>query len=654
MSSLGNLNNIEADSRGSPPAGRAGKRRSTRNYFYSDIIKENMQKLWSLPNVIVGLLVVVAGILMLNAAWTDSAIFDETAHIVAGYTYVKHFDYRFNPEHPPLVKMLAGLPLLFQHLDLSTDKGYWNGLNEQWWAGNEFLYKQGNDADKIIFWARFGPVLLTLITIIFVYWFAKELIGRWWALLPTFLFSFSPIVLAHGHYVTTDVTATLGALLTLYAFLKLLDYPSGGKLWLAGLAFGFAQAIKFSSVLLIPVLFLIIVSHSLINTNGSSLSKFFKNFKLFLSVIVIGYLAIVYPLYLLTTWNYPLEKQVADTQAIISGFRFQPLADLNIRLAGNEILRPFGEYLLGVLMVAQRSAGGNNAYFLGELSSHGWWYYFPLTYLMKEPLPTLFLILLTGILGLGKMMAATFQNGLRKSYFKFKEYLVTHFAEFSLLIFIVLYWVSSVTSPLNIGVRHILPTVPMIYILTAGAIKKWFAVQPLPLTTTFWEWLENFFHSVFNFWLKTLLMSVLIIWLMLETTLAAPHFLSYFNNLSGWRMNGFYYATDSNFDWGQDLKRLKKWVGQNLAPEEKIAVDYFGGGDPTYYLEERFVPWWSAKNNPKDEGINWLAISANTLQGALARPAADFYKNPADEYRWLENPYGFVGRAGTSIFIYRL
>src|SRR3989344_8823298 len=152
-----------------------------------------MPKFWSLPNIIVSLIVIIAAIFLFNAAAGDSAIFDETAHIVAGYTYVRHLDYRLNPEHPPLVKMLAGLPLLFQHLNFSTDSGYWDGLNEQWWAGNEFLYKLGNNADQIIFWARFGPIILALLAIFFVYIFAKELIGRWWALLPMFLFGFSPL-----------------------------------------------------------------------------------------------------------------------------------------------------------------------------------------------------------------------------------------------------------------------------------------------------------------------------------------------------------------------------------------------------------------------------------------------------------------------------
>lgn len=611
-----------------------------------------MPKFLSLPNFIMILLVSITALFLFNAAAGDSAIFDETAHIVAGYTYVKHLDFRFNPEHPPLVKMLAGFPLLFEDLNFDTTKGYWSGLNEQWWAGNEFLYKSGNDADKIIFLARVGPILLSLITIIFAYIFAKEIVGRWWALLPAFLLAFSPIFLAHGHYVTTDVAATLGALLTLYSFLKLLDRGTHKNLWLAGLAFGFAQAVKFSSILLMPTLLLIAATYSLAINHSSFLSRFFKNLKFLLLIIVIGYLAVVYPLYILTVWNYPPEKQAADTQALIGEFRLQPLAQLNVWMAGNKVLKPMAEYLLGVLMVAQRSAGGNAAYFLGELSSRGWWYYFPLIYLMKEPLPILFLIFLGLILA-----SLSIINSLRygkdvKS--KFKEYLVVHFWEFSLAVFIVIYWAASIASPLNIGVRHILPTVPFIYILAAGAIKKWLSAKPADIAITFLDGIKNFLHIIFSFWLKTLIVSAAIIWLALEAGLTTPHFISYYNQFFGWRTDGFYYATDSNFDWGQDLKRLKIWTQNNLDQNEKIAVDYFGGGDPSYYLDGQFIPWWSAKGSPKDEGIGWLAVSVNTLQGALTRPTADFYKNPADEYRWLENPYGFVDRAGTSIFIYKL
>ncbi|MDO8430167.1 MAG: glycosyltransferase family 39 protein [bacterium] len=608
-----------------------------------------MQKLYSLPNLIVFLMIAASAIFMISAAGSDSAIFDETAHIVAGYNYLQNLDYRFNPEHPPLIKMLAGFPLLFQNLNFDTNKEYWAGINEQWWAGNDFLYKQGNDADKIIFLARLGPILITLLAIFFIYFWSKKLIGRWWALLPAFLFAFSPLTLAHGHYVTTDVGETLGVLIAIYYFIKYLQVPNRQNLIYASIAFGLAQAIKFSAVLLIPYFLLIAFIYFLLK-DGVPFYKYLLNTLL---IIIIGYITVVYPLYFIATLHYPASKQLTDTEFILQNFNSRPLADLNIQMSKTPISRPFAQYLLGILMVMQRSAGGNNAFFLGELSSHGWWYYFPLGYLMKEGLPTLFLIFLGGVAGTWRIIAVL-TYGSKITYQKFIEYLTIHFTEFSLMIFILIYWLASVTSPLNIGIRHLLPTLPLIYILSAGSIKKWLAIQPLAITTNFGEQTANFFHGIFNFWLKTFILSLAIILIIIDAFLTAPYFLSYFNQLAGGKTGGYQYITDSNFDWGQDLKRLKAWAQINLNPDEKIAVDYFGGGDPEYYLGKQFISWESAKGSPKDDKIQWLAISINTLQGALAKTAPDFYRNPANEYLWLENPYNPADKAGTSIFLYKL
>ena len=118
--------------------------------------------------------------------------------------------------------------------------------------GAQFLYESGNDADKIIQWARVGPILLTLILIFFVYFWSRELLGPRWAFLPTILTAFSPTILAHGHYVTTDIGAALGVIVALYFFVKFLGQQNRRNLIFAGLAFGFAQLLKFSAVILIP------------------------------------------------------------------------------------------------------------------------------------------------------------------------------------------------------------------------------------------------------------------------------------------------------------------------------------------------------------------------------------------------------------------
>jgi hypothetical protein len=200
-----------------------------------------------------------------------------------------------------------------------------------------------------------------------------------------------------------------------------------------------------------------------------------------------------------------------------------------------------------------------------------------------------------------------------------------------MFLFVVIYWAYSIQSSLNIGVRHLLPTIPLVYILSAGAVKSWFSVNRTRA--------------------KSLFLGGLVVWFALETAFVSPHFLSYFNELSGGTKNGYRHVTDSNYDWGQDLKFLKKFIAENGI--NKIAVDYFGGGSPEYHLGKDVAEgWWSARGNPKDIGIEWLAVSANTLQGAQAKLAGNLTRKPEDEYSFLKGikPYA---RAGTSIFIYK-
>ncbi len=630
-----------------------------------------------IPWILLGLVLAASFLLMIKSSREESAIMDELAHIPAGYGYVKYLDYRLNPEHPPLLKALSAIPLLFQDLNFPLKSSAWQtDVNGQWAIGAQFLYESGNDADKIIQWSRLVPIIFTLLLIIFIYIWSKELIGRWWALLPAFLFALSPTVLAHGHYVTTDMAATLGIFAATYYFVKFLFESSGRHLIFAGLAFGFAQLTKFSTVLLIPFFVFLIIVFILWKAK-SEYSKLFKIlFRYLISLIlvfIIGYL-LVYLVYFIFTFNYPLEKQKADTEFILTSFaqgpdpaqetcklnsdvslsrRIRCLAEINIWMSQNKILRPFGEYLLGVLMVMQRSAGGNTAYFLAEVSAAGWWYYFPVIFVLKEPIPSLILIAIVLILAVRQIVKGfKFQDSRFKN--KFSDYLGTHFAEFSMLVFVVLYWAYSIKSPLNIGIRHILPTMPFIYILAAGAVKKWVGGKII-VGEKFRRRIIGSIINLFKFSFKAALIGVLVIWYFIETLFGAPYFLSYFNQFGGGIDNGYRYVVDSNYDWGQDLKKLKDFVEKNKI--EKISVDYFGGGNPQYYLGNKVEYWQSSKGNPRDEGIEWLAISINNLQGALGKLHPGQPRNPEDEYQWLKeikNPYQPDFRAGTSIFLYKL
>ena len=221
------------------------------------------------------IILIVSGALMLSAAKTDSGIMDELAHIPSGYGYVHELDFRLNPEHPPLLKAMSALPLLLINPTFPINDYAWtSAINGQWDMGSSFLYKSGNDADKIIFVARIFPIILTLLLSLLIFLVARDLFGAKWALLPTALFALSPSVLAHGHYVPTDIAAAFGILLAIYAFLGNLSDPSKKKLLWAGVAFGIAQLLKFSALLLGPLFLMLIFFWSLFSLSSNADLRF--------------------------------------------------------------------------------------------------------------------------------------------------------------------------------------------------------------------------------------------------------------------------------------------------------------------------------------------------------------------------------------------
>ena len=149
-------------------------------------------------------------------------------------------------------------------------------------------------------------------------------------------------------------------------------------------------------------------------------------------------------------------------------------------------------------------------------------------------------------------------------------------------------------------------------------------------------------------WRKPLIV-LAIIWMVVSASITFPFYLSYFHALAGGTEGGWRSAVDSNYDWGQDLKRLAQWAETNSI--DRLHLDYFGGGDPRYYLGGAYEPWYSVKGSPPSG--SYFAISATLRQGAFGTTANDFERKPEDSYLWLRGLEP-VARAGTSIFIYRM
>jgi len=521
-------------------------------------------------------------ILMIMSARGDSATFDEVAHIGAGYSYLTQKDGRLNPEHPPLIKMMSVFPLLFLNLNFDATQPFWatqNVNDRQWAAGNSLLYESGNDADKILFWSRLPIMILAVLFGLVIFWWTRKNHGAKAAFFTLLFFVLSPTFLAHSRLVTTDLGAAFAFFLSVIFFIRFLEKSNRKSAILFGVVFGFSLLVKFSLVILLPFFIILIIW------------KLFENWKLKIGNLILASfaaLAVIYVFYIPLVWNYPLEQNLADAHFTLDQYKTAQFAPkIDFWLLSSPITRPLGQYLHGFLMAAQRTAGGNSAYFLGEVSSKGWVSYFPVLFFTKELIGLYILMFLAVILD--------FKNRKKLNDTNTKIF----------LFFIAYYWAWSLWSPLNIGIRHILPTFPFIYILISKSITR------------------------------KLIIFAIITWMAIEVGLVFPYFLSYYNQIGGGWKIGYKIATDSNYDWGQDLKRLKFWVEDNNI--NKIYIDYFGGGSLKYYFGNKAEPWRYEKGPPPTG--SYFAVSANSLVGA------------EDLYYWLKdkNP---VARAGSSIFIF--
>jgi len=460
----------------------------------------------------------------------DSATTDENVHLPAGYTYLKFHDFRFNPEHPPLQKMLVAIPLMFQKINLPDDfNALWSEAGDfktDTWKparqfGEELLYSSGNNADQMILSGRLMTIMLTLTLTVAVYVISKSFWGTRGGLLSATLVAFEPIMLAHGKLTNTDISVTLFFLLSVWWMGNFFKKPNIKNTFIFGFLMGLLQLSKYTAIIFYPIAFVGLILW--LYTKKFAWKKELK--KLFLLII----LALAVHWVIITLAYFPHIK-----------FFYAP------------------DYIKGLVLVLGHVASGHSSFLMGEFNQSGWWYYFPLALVMKTSLISLVLLL-------GLMIVK-----IKRAF---------HF-DFSLTLFSVsaiIFLLFSMTSKANLGARHLLAIYPLVFVL----LGFWgYYISNLKIQI-----------SKLHFKIKNLII-LLIILFMLESLAVFPFHITYFSSLVG-TTHGYQYLLDSNYDWGQELKRIKIYQTKELKGE-KIYLDYWWDGDeaPAYYniKYERLTP----------------------------------------------------------------
>ena len=565
---------------------------------------------------------VLAIITVASTHRTFSQTVDEPIHVAAGFERLTTDRYSIDLEHPPLARMIFATPAWLGgvRVDATADRVS---------QGNEIIEANG------IAKARAGNLLFFALAMASVAIWARRLFGNVTGLLAVALFAALPPILAHAGLATTDMSVTAMTVTSLLALDLWLDRASWPRSILLGVAIALGMLSKFSFLAFFPVgAAVVILARRDARPNIRPLGALAS---LIVAAIVVwaGYgfsFGNLIELRLTTMPTYS-DEHVAAKYAQTRGYEWvrpdlvrryyldskrsanhvdfvdwakaagypSPLAGRSGRdtMAGVALREPrFSEraleplrrvwhwiarhvplpapmYIAGAKLVKVHSELGHPAFLFGKRSERGWWYYFPVLLFFKTPLPFLILAVV-GIV-----------STVRK-----------HVAIVPVALLAV-----TLTSSINIGVRHVLPLYPFLAICAAHAVVG-----------TWRGW-------------RRVATGILLLWHFGTTVIAYPDYLAWFNEVAGPHPEQI--ALDSNLDWGQDLHRLEDFVREKKI--DRIHIAYFGSAD----LRKTPLP---AHHLPEGQcATGWVAISEHLLQ--------------FDGYKWLKSMKP-EGRAGKSIRVY--
>jgi 4-amino-4-deoxy-L-arabinose transferase-like glycosyltransferase len=542
-----------------------------------------------------GLLLAAMGAAQVTSALQETQTWDEGTHLAAGYSYLKTGDFRMNREHPPLFKLLCALPLVALDPKLPLEGAAWReGLQEEF--GDTFMYKNRVPAEKMLLAARLATIALTLGLGLAMALWTRRKFGAVAALAALALYAFDPNLIAHGHYVTGDLLATACVFLACIAWARFVETKRWRDLGIAGVVLGLAAISKFSALFLLPVLAALYWIRRWQEGRGRLTVRHFAASAAVAGAIVVAVVGLAYGPATIRSFHGTKLRRVVDPTTTAGAI----LSEVGKRLG-----LPAHPYLVGLYDFTQHDSGGHSAYLMGKQSERGWWYYFPVVFAVKTPAAVLILLALCVVWGLVAMVrAGPGRWRLREVPF---EWVVLALPP-------VMYFALCMRSHVNIGVRHILPVYPFLFVALAAALGR-----------------RN--------WGKRALAALVLV-LAVESAAIWPHYLAFFNGFAGGPDKGPEYLVDSNLDWGQDLYNLKKYVAAHQI--KRLCVCYFGHASMQYYkIDYLYLP---ATGEMEERGKMdcVAAVSATQLEGAYVGEEA---------FRWLRERTP-MAKVGYSIYLY--
>jgi 4-amino-4-deoxy-L-arabinose transferase-like glycosyltransferase len=481
---------------------------------------------WRSAGLALAVLVLLAemAFAMLTTARAQTPTTDEPVYVSTAAVYLQQHSLRYNPEHPPLGKLIIGAGLIFAHPHL--DPAF---TGDQSALGRHLLYEAGNDPWRLMLYARLPMIIMTLLIGLVVFAFARDLVGPVGGLVALTLYAFSPDLIAHGSLATLDVPAAGFLLTSIWSLWRARRQPLL-YLPLAGVALGAAMATRMSALAAVPVLLVLVVMSVQSAGPAHKVDKRTMWRQRGLGVLAAIGVALIAVVVVWVTYFAvdPRLRWVSPQHAPLVGGLSGLLVDML------PFPQPFRDGLRIQLGFENSTFGG---FLFGRQYQGSLWYYLPAALLVKTPLGML-------ALWLAGTIALVTVPRLRAA------------APYLLLPTAVLL-AAALNESRNFGVRYVI-FLPL-FLAVAAATVVAFRYRWLPVLT-----------------------AILVLFVAGSSLRTHPFYLAYSNEVFGGPAKTYLHLHDSNVDWGQDLGRLAERLHRRY-PGQPVWLVYKGSGVPSYY-----------------------------------------------------------------------
>ena len=537
------------------------------------------------------LLAAHASMLYCEATW-DSATLDEVGHLAAGLSHWRNHDFVLYRVNPPLVRLIACAPVAFTtNIAISPyNPNADPSVRFEFYCGRKLAAQLGPRYFTVLTRGRWATIPLSLIGCIVCYLWARDLWGEASGITASALWATSPTIIAYGHLITPDVGAAALGAAAAYAYWRWLSKPTWARCAAMGILLGVAETTKLTWMFLFmawPSIWLAERARRRAHAAGvfwrRELLQLLTGMLLALWVmnLVYGFSGVLPQLgsfqFCSDLFRGPKLVDVGHGVLISSRNRFSdgPLAQIPIPLPR--------DYVQGIDYIRMEFEHKMWSYFDGHWRFGGWWYYYLAAMVLKEPLGSLML----GLLSLTLLILWP------------KKYSGKSAGELTLFVcaFGVIVLVSSNTG-FNHHLRCIVPAYPFLFITVSRVARSLTAGHRL----------------------CAVIAAIFLGFSVVSGLSVYPQSMSYFNELAGGPKRGHYYLGASNADWGQDLLYLKDWYDRHPAARE-LGLGYdMALVDPRILgIEWHPLPAMRPANGEVDGPVppgpqpGWFAVSVNWL-----------------------------------------